>query len=203
MGAFKYETILPPSAQADGKLSVLNNEILEDERNTAYAKGFKDGVNVTKDAVEVETNRLLLRISEDLSDIQFTNEQACVSVMKSVEPLISAIVKSISPTVLKGRILEDCQALLDDIMRDFRGTTVEIETPPDLLDDVRKIADDHALNISIIENAAMSELELRLNWLDGFDHFDMEGLRQGILEKMSDYVDCLSEGNDERRCEPG
>jgi len=45
MGAFKYETILPP-VRRDGSIGGYKSELLDKERNTSYAKGFKDGVNV-------------------------------------------------------------------------------------------------------------------------------------------------------------
>ncbi len=203
MGAFKYETIMPPASRSEGKLAALKTDMLEKERNDAYAKGFKDGVNVTKDAVEVETNRLLSRINEDLSDIQFTNEQASSAVMKSVQPLISAIVEQLSPTVLRDRLLEGSQEILAEILRDHRGMTVEIEVAPDLQEALKTVAADFNLNITVTDNPAMHDLEVRLNWQNGYDHLDMEALRQNILEKMNDYVDCLSEDADERRCEPG
>lgn len=202
MGAFKYETILPP-ARKDGGLVELKSDMLEKERNTSYAKGFKDGVNVTKDAVEVETNRLLSRINEDLSDLRFTNEQACAGVMKSVKPLVEAIISQLSPELLQEKLFERANETLTEIFRDYRGATVEIEAAPSLQPALKTLCESHGFDVMIFENDALSDLEVRLNWKDGFDHLDMDALRQTIGEKLNAYIDCLEESSDERRCEPG
>jgi|GEM_PF-7050112 len=202
MGAFKYETILPP-ARRDGSLVELKSDLLEKERNTSYAKGFKDGVNVTKDAVEVETNRLLSRIDEDLSDLRFTNEQSCASVMKSVKPLVEAIISQLSPELLREKLFERANEALAEIFKDYRGATVEIEAASSLQPALKDLCSRHGFEVTVFENDALSDLEVRLNWKDGFDHLDMDALRETIGEKLNNYIDCLEEGSDERRREPG
>jgi len=202
MGAFKYETILPPSKR-DGGLVDLKSDLLEKERNTSYAKGFKDGVNVTKDAVEVETNRLLSRINEDLSDLRFTNEQACAAVMKSVQPLIEAVISQLSPDLLRDKLFERANEALTEIFRSYRGVTVEIEAAPSLQPALKALCEQHGFDVTLFENDVLNDLEVRLNWKDGFDHLDMDAMRQTIHEKLNNYIDCLEEGSDERRREPG
>ena len=200
MGAFKYETILPP-ARKDGTLVELKSGLLEKERTASYAKGFKDGVNVTKDAVEVETNRLLSRINEDLSDLQFTNEQACAAVMRSVQPLVEAILTQLSPDMLRERLIEQTNETLKDIFSGYRGVAVELEASPELMPALESLCADHHLDVALRENEAFHDLEVRLNWNDGFDHLDIEAIRQNIVEKLNNHMDTLSEGKDERRTE--
>lgn len=202
MGAFKYETIMPP-ARKDGALVELKSGLLEKERNSSYAKGFKDGVNVTKDAVEVETNRLLSRISEDLSDLHFTNEQACASVMKSVRPLVEAILMQLSPDLLKEKLLERADNALTEIFREYRGVQVEIEASPEFIPMIGTLCEANGFDVELIENTTLHDLEVRLNWKDGFDHLDIEEVRKSISDKLNNYTDCLDEDQDERRCEPG
>ncbi len=202
MGAFKYETILPQS-RSQGSLVELKTGMLEKERNASYAKGFKDGVNVTKDAVEVETNRLLSRISEDLSDLQFTNEQACATVMKSVRPLIEIILEQLAPETLRQKLLEQSDAALGEIFCGYKGVAVDIEAAPNLIPALQDLCRARGFDVELHENAALHDLEVRLNWQDGFDHLDMDEMRRTIGAKLNDYVECLDEEADDRRREPG
>jgi len=57
-----------------GGLETIKADILERERNDAYARGFKDGVAVTRDAVETETNKLLSAIAEAAADPEILRE---------------------------------------------------------------------------------------------------------------------------------
>ncbi len=198
MGAFKFETIRPPAPEG-GMLGCFKSEILEKERNASYAKGFKDGVSVTKDAVEIETNRLLSKINEDLSDIGFTNEQASSAVMKSLNPLITSIVSQIAPSVLHETLVERVQETIVDIAQDQTASKVEIAAPQALQESLASLIQTQGFDVTLCEDNALGDLEVRLNWNGGHDLLDMEQVRDTILSKIGEFMDCLSEEEDERR----
>jgi len=87
MSMFKYETIQIVS-DSSACSSSDRSKLKERERSATYAKGFKDGVNVTKNSIEIEKTKLLAQLNEKLSDLDITNELATVTVMKSLHPLI-------------------------------------------------------------------------------------------------------------------
>ncbi len=202
MAAFQFETILPPERKQNSLLE-LKADLLDKERNAAYAKGFKDGVNVTKDAVEVETNRLLARISEFVDDLTLTNEQACSAVMKSLTPLIEAIISQLSPEVLRAKLIEETGAALTEILREHRGVELEIEVPQTLENAVKALCANHGIAAQVCVRDDLHDLEVRLNWDDGYDHLDMEALRESIRGRLQNTINCLDEDNDERRDEFG
>lgn len=202
MGAFKFETIAPENASGGG-LSDIRSEILERERNSAYAKGFKDGVNVTKDALELENNRLMLSINETLSDLQITAEQASGTVMRSLGPLIETIISHLAPEVLRQKLIEAAEQTLTNIFDGLTQENVIVEAPPDLVEAAERICAQHGFELRIKENQKLHDLEIKLHWAGGFDHIDMLEMQQQLIAKLNNFVAFLDEDLNGRERESG
>lgn len=200
MGAFRFETIAPENSRGGG-LSDLRSEILDRERNTAYAKGFKDGVNVTKDALEVENNRLMSGINEALSDINITTEQASAAVMRTLSPLIETVISHLAPTVLEQRLIEAAEEALVAIHENIKVETVTIEVASQHAVSIGEVCARNGFDVRIKESPKLHDLEVRVHWADGFDHIDMEAARSQIIEKLNNFVACLDEETDGRERE--
>jgi len=201
MTAFKFETI-SPNKNGNG-LSEMRSELLERERNASYAKGFKDGVNVTKDALEIENNRLMSSINEALSDFSITAEQASGTVMRSIGPLIEAIIVQLAPEVLQQKLMEAAEETLLSIFDGLKKEVVTVEVAPELAQATREICEKNGFDLRIKESKKLHDLEVRLHWANGFDHIDMVTLRDEMVGKLNNFIAVLDEDLDGRERESG
>lgn len=202
MGAYKLETFDANEKPAGG-LNGLRTDILERERNEAYGRGFKDGVNVTNDAIENERNRLLASISEMIGDRNFTHEEAAQKIMRSLSPLIDVVIRRVAPA-LAGTSFH---ATLDDLVTTAckRATNggVILQVPAGQGSVFEAHFADRDLDLSVTENHDFGPREARVDWDGGTDSIDLDKIVSEIDHKLNEFLQTMNEGNDERARDAG
>lgn len=187
MGVFKLETIRPES---DGSMTIsgIRSELLEKERTAGYAQGFKDGVNVTRNALDEEANRTFMVIKEALQDAELTKEQAASSIFRSLGPLLEIVFETLTPRVLETGLLDKLEDKLKTIFRDADGEDVLVEVAPEKVEIVQERLFEQDLKISVKPNPTLSLEQIDVRWNEGIDRIDVSSAKDQIFKLVEQFT---------------
>ena len=202
MSMFKYETIQIVSDNSACSSSD-RSKLKERERSATYAKGFKDGVNVTKNSIEIEKTKLLAQLNEKLSDLDITNELATVTVMKSLHPLFEAVISKLGHSVIRGSFLEAVELAVLKAVSEQPHNNIVAEVPADFHEEFETLCREQNLPITLNVNEKLGDMEIRLNWVGGYDQLDWSSAGQIVSRVFDDYMKAIDEDKHERRRHTG
>ena len=100
-----------------------------------YAAGWEDAVR----ASEEENTRISAEFAHNLQDISFTYHEAKSHVLRSVAPLISALVDKLFPELIRETLAERIIQEIEPIASDAADSPVEIALAPDSLKTLENI----------------------------------------------------------------
>lgn len=187
MGAFKLETIRPDNEGASS-IGGLRSELLEKERTAGYAQGFKDGVNVTRNALDEETNRTFTTIKEALADAELTKEQAAAAIFKSLSPLLEIVFDTLTPQVLETGLLHKLEEKLKTIYRDAAVDDVLIEVAPEKVEIVQERLHEKELRVSVKPNSGLTTEQVDVRWSEGIDRIDVSTAKEQIFTLIEQFI---------------
>lgn len=177
-----------------GGLETIKADILERERNDAYARGFKDGVAVTRDAVETETNKLLSAIAEAAADLKISHEEACLGVMRSTAPVIDAVIDLLAPRLAATSFPEILREHVLSACRRVSEGEVIVEVAPGQAALLENIGSDMEVRLGISETPGLDENTARIHWAGGTDRIDMSLTLAAIENELEQFVGALTNG---------
>lgn len=197
MGAYKIEQINPADRQG-ASLHQLRSGQLERERNEAYAKGFKDGVNVTRDAVEAEQARLLSQVLETLEDQMFSREEAGAAVISSMAPMMRAIAQTLVPEIARAGFFATVEDRIQTAARASLETAIHVEVAPQHQEYLSGAMAERCPTVTVIARPDHDDMEVRIAWVNGFDHINMTAAIEDVQEKIEAFMNNAQEASDER-----
>jgi len=202
MGVFKLETIRPDS---DGSMTIsgIRSELLEKERTAGYAQGFKDGVNVTRNALDEEANRTFMVIKEALQDAELTKEQAAASIFRSLAPLLEIVFETLTPRVLETGLLDQLEDKLKAIFRDGTGDDVQVEVSPEKVEIVQERLFAQGLKLSVKPNPSLTLDQVDVRWSEGIDRIDISSAKDQIFELVEQFISSNHEELDDSERKSG
>jgi len=196
MPALKLETF--EIEQGGTPLQRLRSDILDRAKNDAYANGFKDGVNVTKEAVNAEQNRLLAAILESLSDVQIGRSEANASAVRNLRPVVEALVTHLAPDLAKRNFSD---AVVDAVVRarsaDADGE-ISLRVAPQQVTFVQSQLAQHPLAVAIIADDTLSDLHAEIHWGDGCDAINLDAFLGELARVCAEFFDLTQEEPHER-----
>ncbi len=172
MGAFKLETfeIAPSGGSA---LDGYRNAIIERERNEAYAQGFKDGVEVTSKAVDVERNRRLAALQDALADRQLTHDEATKTIEASLSPLLAEFIKSVAPSLLASEFNQTMLDQLTTAVRASNGAGVKLVASSQHIEDLAAEIEQLGIKVEKTPHELEDPYYAEIHWAGGVDKISM------------------------------
>ena len=201
MGAFKLETF--EISPGSGGLEDMRSAILERERNEAYAKGFKDGVNVTKSAVDVERNTRLGAIEEALSDMAITHEEASVAISRSLAPLVHAFFESLAPTLAHAGFTATVASQIETAVRSASKAGLRVMIAEDGAHAIRQDLADRAIEVEVETDPTLGPLDAEVHWDGGVDIIRLGETLSEITDHLKAHLGDLKETDDDGRQRTG
>lgn len=197
MTALKLETF-EITESGGSPLQQLRSDILERERNDAYANGFKDGVNVTKDAVNAEQNRLLASIAEMISDTQISRQESGTIALRSLLPLVQAMVTHLSPHLARSEFPQVVAATIAKARQKVDGADLRLRVASDRVDEATAVFSETHPTIEVEADATLSGLQAGVDWADGSDTIDFDGFIADLDDVLRQFELFTEEEDDER-----
>ena len=202
MSAVKLETFALP-ANGTPSLEQFRSDLLERERNEAYANGFKDGVNVTKDAVNAEQTRLLAVISECLSDAQISRQEVHASVIRSLQPMMDALISHLAPKLVDSGFTAAIVSAVSRANEAEFGGELRLRVNGAQVEMVTAALSDCSTQPQIIADPALGAFEAQLDWADGFDTIDLRRFLSEIDAALAEFHELNEEDRHERSRDAG
>ena len=202
MTALKLETFEITEGGASS-LHQFRSDILERERNEAYANGFKDGVNVTKDAVNAEQNRLLAAISEAINDAQLTREQAGARAVKSVLQFVTTMVAHVGPHLVQSEFTQAVAAAISRAHQKAQNGSIRLRVAMGHGENAIVLFAEKPFEIEVLEDPDLSEFEARVDWANGNDSINFDDFLKDLNSVMAEFELLTDEDRDERNRQSG
>jgi hypothetical protein len=182
MGAYKFETFV---LDRPGNVATPQAvEELERARNEAYARGFKDGVNATKTALDVEHNKRLASIDEALQDLHITHNEASASILRSLAPTMEAFLLKLTPSLARDGITQQIITRIDDAVRKSMSASLHIHTASAENERLMAELENRAINVEIVETDELEPGVVELHWAGGVDQISL----QRLIDDVSDLI---------------
>ncbi len=202
MTKLKLETFQVDSS-AGPSLQNIRSEVLEREKNEAYASGFKDGVNVTKDAVNAEQNRLLSSILEAISDAQISRQEASASAVKSIFPLVQALLTHLAPELIESGFCQKVVEAVANARRSDRDGQLHLRVSPGHRDNLHELFLERSMVADISEDESLSGYQAVIDWANGSDDINFDAFLSDLKSTLDDFEVLCEEDRDERRRNAG
>lgn len=196
MGVYRLETFETPQKEHE-KLAALRSELLENARNEAYAKGFKDGVNVTNAAIETERNKLLGVIREAASDLMITHDEASNAITRSMAPLVSSVIRALAPHLARTGFQ---QLLIDQVQTacaSANGAEVLVEVPETAAELLTPDLFGADAKLRVVPRKDFAESQARICWAGGNDRIDLDATAQEIMRSLDLFETSLTHAEEE------
>lgn len=194
MAAIKFETFALDNNGED-TLEKLRKEEQSRLQDEAYANGFKDGVNVTNDALQVGQTDLAQAIEESLSDVSLSQSAAVELAMAHLSKVIEAFCKAVSPNIAAAGLGAELGSILEETTRKSIVETLQIEhshTDAELIEALLQTSD---VSTQKTVKDDLGQGQVRIKWDNGFDLIDMDEAVAKALLSITNFANMMDEEN--------
>lgn len=174
-----------PAEAAGSAASIL----AEDERLAAYEKGYAAGWEDAVAAQEGDALRLREDLSNNLRDLAFTFQEARAHVLRSLEPLLRAMVNRVLPEVARAAFGEAVAAEARAAAGAAATAPVEILVAPENVAAVEAaLGNDPALPVRLVADPMLADGQARFRMGVEEGAFDQDALIAAIRGHVTDFL---------------
>lgn len=198
MSAIKFETFALGAEDAEIE-RVSQEEVLAKTRDEAYAKGFKDGVNVTNEAIETAESEVATAVQEALADADLTQRAAIHRALADVAKLTEAFCCAIAPNLAKSGLAAEIAALFETVLNEDPDDVLVISHSSADYDILQRLLGKHDLTAELNSDPTLSPRQVTLNWDSGFDKVDMDEAVAKALMKITNFTQLVDKEEPDER----
>jgi flagellar assembly protein FliH len=163
--------------------------LAEDERLAAYEKGYAAGWEDAVAAQEGDALRLREDLSHNLRDLAFTFQEARAHVLRSLEPLLRAMVDRVLPEVARAGFGAAVAAEARAAAGTAATAPVEILVAPENVAAVEAaLGDDSALPVRLVADPMLADGQARFRMGGEEGAFDQDALLAAIRGHVTDFL---------------
>lgn len=197
MGAYQLETF-DASTRPRGGLAEIQSDILEKEKNEAYARGFKDGVSVTRDAIETEKNRLFSAVAERANDLQIIHSEASHAVLASAAPLVDAILRTVAPHLARSNFQKVILEHVEAACRKASDGQMTVVVAPGQAALAEDLSAREEARIAVIEDASLGPYQANIHWDGGVDKIDVIRMVDDVGAALDAFLSGIGVSEEEK-----
>jgi flagellar assembly protein FliH len=159
---------------------VMSDQALQEQRLEAFEGGYQAGWDDASKALAEDQAHIGAELGRNLQDLSFTLHEAQTAIIRNLEPLFDAILKTVLPSAVQNsmdvRVIEQLTALA----REIGGGTVVISVAPEQAPRIEALlAAETGLNVSVQPDPSLGN--------------GQAFLRIGTRERMIDLDTALDE----------
>ena len=170
MGVLKLESFTHDSELQKG---VSRFESFDALREHAFNEGVKNGADAATRAFEAEKLRTLSPILEALNDMAFSQEEARQALLRSLQPMVSALVKVVLPACANQGLAAELASVVFKAYEKSPHSQIQVFVAPDTVPAIEKTLSASQADLQILPDAALGTLEARISWQGGFDEINL------------------------------
>ncbi len=171
MSVLKLESF---SHDVEIRRGISKFESFEALRESAYSEGVKSGADAASRAFEDEKLRTLGPILEALNDMAFTQVEASQTMLKSMQPMVEQLVKTVLPESARTGFAAEVAALLRKAYEKAPTARIIISVAPDAVASIQSLLAPSKADFSVEPDQALDGLQARVNWQGGYDHINLD-----------------------------
>jgi flagellar assembly protein FliH len=169
--------------------------LAEDQRLAAYEKGYAAGWEDAVAAREEDAARLREDLAQNLRELSFTFEEARMHVLRSLEPLLRAMVDRVLPEIARkgfgALVVGEAMAAAGPLA----DTPVAIAVSPGSLDAVRAaLGEETALPLRLVPDPHLAEGQARFRMGAEEAALDLDAMLARIRGLVDDFLSETQQG---------
>jgi flagellar assembly protein FliH len=176
------------SGYSDGKPITLTDVLLEEQRLESFEAGYQAGWEDAVKAQADECRQISADLAQNLQDLSFTYQEARAAVIESLAPLLTQMVETVLPKLahqhLPERVAEVIKSLSEEQGRQTAVIHACIKDIPAL---EAVLAHEPEMNVTLTEDEAMAEGQLRIQLGQTEREFDLRAVLDGLERAVSNF----------------
>ncbi|WP_037313777.1 hypothetical protein [Ruegeria halocynthiae] len=177
------------SQAGGGKLHLLDEEALEEQRLAAFEQGYSAGWEDAVQAQEQSRGQISAELAKSLEDMSFTYHEAATRMTLSLEPMFQSLVDAVLPETLDRGFAARLVEQLTEMARDQIGQPMQIFVPQGRATEVEAmVPQDLSAPTRVIENPSLTPGQARLQVGTSQREVDCSGLLDAVAGAFDAYV---------------
>lgn len=154
---------------------------LEEQRLVAFEAGYKAGWEGAVQAGNDDASRISGDFAANLQDISFTIAEARSDLLAALRPLMTGMVNSVLPRLMRKTQGEHVIETLDRMSENAASGPVELTTAAVNVNALQALIDDHQFsNVMISTQASLSEGQIFIRVADTEQEIDLDSVLEQI-----------------------
>lgn len=159
---------------------VMSDQALQEQRLEAFEGGYQAGWDDASKALAEDQAHIGAELGKNLQDLSFTLHEAQTAIIRNLEPLFDAILKTVLPAALQDSMDVRITEQLTTLAREIGGGTLIISVAPEQAPRIEGLLTaETGLNVSVQPDASLGN--------------GQAFLRIGTRERMIDLDTALDE----------
>lgn len=169
----------------DGQNRSMSGAALEEQRLEAFESGYKAGWGGAVQAGNDDASRISSDFAANLQDISFTIAEARSDMLAALRPLMTGMVNSVLPRLMRKAVGEHVIETLDRMAQNAASGPVELTTAAVNVNALQALIDDHQLsNVMISTQPSLGEGQIFIRVADTEQEIDLDA----VLEQIDSAV---------------
>lgn len=169
------------STATDVQNRSMSGAALEKQRLEAFESGYKAGWEGAVQAGTDDASRISRDFAANLQDISFTIAEARSDLLAALRPLLTGMVNSVLPRLMREALGEHVLETLDKTAQTAASGPVELTTAAVNVDALQALIDDHQLsNVSVSTQPSLSDGQIFVRVADTEQEINLDAVLEQI-----------------------
>lgn len=186
------------SALAEGDPVALTDVALEEEKLSAFERGYQAGWDDSTKAATDDASHIAADFAQNLQDLSFTFHEAQVAALKALKPLLDQMVEAVLPRLAQDSLGERVREILHDFLDAQDAGSITILAAPTTAPTLEFLLNgQEQVSVSVLPEPDMAEGQVRLRLEDQEREINTKAVLSAISEAIEAYyTDTLNDMKD-------
>ncbi|MFT3690629.1 hypothetical protein [Paenirhodobacter sp.] len=161
---------------------------LEEDRLTAFEKGYSAGWEDSSATREAEEARLRAAVGQSLQEMSFTYHEARHHLLESLRPLIVAMVEKILPSAARASLPQLIAEQIRETAQTLTDLPITVSANPACMTAIHTMLEDRAgLPVTLLADPALSEGQAYIKFPETETRIDLDDVISRIASAVDTY----------------
>ncbi|MEM7319047.1 MAG: ABC transporter ATP-binding protein [Pseudomonadota bacterium] len=172
-----------------GRMHLVNEDMLEDHRLTAFEQGYAAGWDDAISAQSDEQQRISGALTKNLEDLSFTYQEALTQMTVSLEPMFTSLIGKVFPVALEQSYGAHIVEQLTDMAREQVAQPALLIVPPGISSALKPVLNrEFSFPIQLVEETSLPPGQACLRVGTAERDLNCDALLESISEAMSAFL---------------
>lgn len=178
------------TTETDEQNRSMSGAALEEQRLEAFGSGYKAGWEGAVQAGNDDTSRISSDFAANLQDMSFTIAEARSDLLAALRPLITGMVNSVLPRLMREALGQHVIETLDGMAQTAASGPVELTTAAVNVNALQALIDDHQLSdVMISTQPSLSEGQIFIRVADTEQEVNLDAVLEQIESEIIGFYE--------------